>query len=285
MSCEMPESTTTADGAASAVAAPTELTIVGTRAGVPFPGDPSPGYVVRGDDTAVLLDCGPGVAGALWTYLDPGELDAVVISHLHSDHCYDLLPLGKHLVHHRMTHGDAGRVALLVPVGAGATLRALNQLFPVGGFAPALDRVFDEVFDMVEYEPGHTQAVGDVHITLEPVRHAVDCCAVRVDTTGGSVAYSGDTGWSVGLLRAALDADVLLCEASARHSGSHASHGHLSAREAGRAAAQADVRHLVLTHFTNTASDWIAALRRDAATEFEGPVSVARPGDRYRAAP
>lgn len=262
------------------------LTVVGTRASVPFPADPSPGYLVDDGTTTVLLDCGPGVAGAVWAYVDPAGLDAVVISHLHSDHCYDLLPLGKRLVQERLRAPDepVRTIRLLVPRGAGATLRSLNDLFPVGGFAPALDRVFDEVFELVEYEPGEVHAIGTLTAALEPVQHAVACCAVRLAAGSTTLAYSGDTGWSEGLLRAAADADVLLCEATTRD-GSHAAHGHLSARDAGRAAAAAGAGHLVLTHFTRTDAAWLDALRADAASEFGGAVSVARPGDRFRTGP
>lgn len=262
------------------------LTIVGTRASVPFPADPSPGYLVDDGTTTVLLDCGPGVAGAVWAYVDPAGLDAVVISHLHSDHCYDLLPLGKRLVQERLRDPDATprTVRLLVPRGAGATLRSLNDLFPVGGFAPALDRVFDEVFELVEYEPGDVHTIGTLTATLEPVQHAVSCCAIRLESGAATLTYSGDTGWSDGLLRAAVGADVLLCEATTRD-GSHGAHGHLSARDAGRAAAAADARHLVLTHFTRTDAAWLDALGDDAAREFGGVVSLARPGDRFRTGP
>lgn len=265
--------------------APLELTIVGTRASVPFPADPSPGYLVSDGESTVLLDCGPGVAGAVWSYVEPAGLDAVLISHLHSDHCYDLLPLGKRLVQERLSDPGAPHrvVQLLVPAGAGSTLRSLNDLFPVGGFAPALDRVFDEVFELVEYDPGEAYAIGALTATFEPVQHAIPSCAVRLDAAVGRLAYSGDTGWSDGLLTAAADADLLLCEATTRD-GSHAAHGHLSARDAGRAAARADVGHLVLTHFTRTDDAWLQALHSDAISEFAGCVSLARPGDRFHTA-
>ena len=39
---------------------------------------------------SLLLDFGPGAMGALYRYLDPRELDAIALSHLHADHCLDL---------------------------------------------------------------------------------------------------------------------------------------------------------------------------------------------------
>jgi ribonuclease BN (tRNA processing enzyme) len=85
-----------------------QLTVLGCRAGMPADGQPSSGYLVEAGST-VLLDCGPGITTALSAVADPEDLDAVLISHLHSDHCYDLLPLGKALLQARARRvgGDA----------------------------------------------------------------------------------------------------------------------------------------------------------------------------------
>ena len=74
------------------------LTVLGCRSGMPADGQPSAGYLVQTPGTSMLLDCGPGVVTALSAVVPVRRLDAVVISHLHTDHCYDLLPLGKALL-------------------------------------------------------------------------------------------------------------------------------------------------------------------------------------------
>lgn len=255
----------------------TRLTVVGNRAGMPAPGLPSSGYVVRTPTTTLLLDCGPGVAGAVGAVVDPASIDAVVVTHMHSDHCYDLLPLGKTLVGHGSQTGNGhDTTALFVPEGAPETLRALNGLFPVGGTAPALDRVFDEAFTITEYRPGDTLAVGDCKITFVPTRHVVPCCGVRIETPAGCLAYTGDTGSTPNLLTLAADVDLLVCEATLR-SVDRSSHGHLSAAEAGQLAAESGARHLLLTHFSDADPSWLSSLRGDALEHFSGPVSIARP--------
>lgn len=253
--------------------------MLGTRAGVPAAGDPASGYLVTDAEAAVVLDCGPGVTGPLAGAIDVTRLDAVVISHLHSDHCYDLLPLGKLLTHRRASGDGADPVRLFVPRGGHDRLRQLNELFPVGHAGSPLDRVFDDAFDVHEYTgPGPLDVPG-LALHVEPVRHAIACCAVRVESAGASPVYSADTGRCDALVRAAAGADVLLCEATLREPD-QTGHGHLSATEAGQAAAEAGVGHLVLTHFTRTDPDWLDALAADAATAFDGPVSIARPGAR-----
>ncbi len=65
---------------------------------MPANGQASSGYLVATDEAAVLLDCGPGVATAFSGVAAPCQLGAVIVSHWHLDHCYDLLPLGKSLL-------------------------------------------------------------------------------------------------------------------------------------------------------------------------------------------
>src|ERR1700745_1609327 len=98
------------------------VTILGCRSGMPADGQPSSGYLVTDGDAAILLDCGPVVATALTAVTAPHELSAVIVTHLHLDHCYDLLPLGKSLLARALRYpragaapqawGDVDRVAL-----------------------------------------------------------------------------------------------------------------------------------------------------------------------------
>jgi ribonuclease BN (tRNA processing enzyme) len=71
-----------------------ELLVLGCHAGMPAGGQASSGYLVATSRCRVLLDCGPGVAAALSAHGGAGGLDAIVVTHLHPDHCYDLLPIG-----------------------------------------------------------------------------------------------------------------------------------------------------------------------------------------------
>lgn len=71
-----------------------ELVVLGCQAGMPADGRASSGYLVVTSRCRILLDCGPGVAAALSAHGGAGSLDAVVVTHLHPDHCYDLLPIG-----------------------------------------------------------------------------------------------------------------------------------------------------------------------------------------------
>jgi ribonuclease BN (tRNA processing enzyme) len=214
---------------------------------------------------------------------------------MHSDHCYDLLPLGKSLLHARAErlHAERGGdpvdalreldrsapgLPLYVPESAKAVLDRLAALFPVTT-APVLDRAFEIAFDVREYRPGTTIALPDARISLHPLRHAAPNCGTRVETATGTLAYTGDTGPTDGLDPLADGADLLLAEATldATDPGPH---GHLCAADAGRVAARNGVGQLLLTHFPTADPDRLEDRRRAAAAVFDGPVGIARPGAR-----
>jgi len=262
------------------------LSVLGTRSGMPRPGEPSSGYLLTAEHTDMLFDCGPGIAGSV---VAPETLDAVFISHLHADHCYDILPLGKAIIapHVSYPQGDVeselttapGRIPLYVPAGALPTLRTLQTLFPVVS-TPALDQAIELAFDIREYQPFDQMKVGECLVTASPARHVVATCGFRVESASGTFAYTSDTGWTDALVELANDVDLLLCEATLQHADA-GPHGHLSAREAGMLAAAANVSSLVLTHFSRTDRAWLDALREDAAAEFSGPVHIATPGAEF----
>ena len=75
------------------------LTIVGCSGSYPGPESPASCYLLEAEDRPegpggrtwrVLVDFGNGALGALHKYVDPLTIDAVLVSHLHADHCLDL---------------------------------------------------------------------------------------------------------------------------------------------------------------------------------------------------
>ena len=266
------------------------VTILGCRSGMPANGQPSSGYLVATSRAAVLLDCGPGIATALSAVADPGQLSAVIVSHLHLDHCYDLLPLGKSLLGRALRYprqgeapqawADIGAVPLHVPAGAAAVLGRLAALFPVTT-APVLDRAFDLAFDVREYAPGTRFTVADMTVSLHALRHGAPNCGIRIESGDGCLAYTGDTGVCPGLLPLAAGADLFLAEATLSETD-HGPHGHLSAADAARAAREAGARALVLTHFPSAEPGWLLQRRDEAAREFAGDIHLARPGAAFK---
>ena len=70
-----------------------KLTVLGSNASSPSRTNPASGYLVEFDGRSVWMDAGPGTFMRLSSIMDPGLLDAVVLSHTHVDHCADLVGL------------------------------------------------------------------------------------------------------------------------------------------------------------------------------------------------
>src|SRR3954469_13177917 len=95
------------------------------------PGSSGASYLIRLDDTAVLLDLGQGSFPRLAATTDPAALDAVLISHLHPDHFIDLVPL-RHFLAYQMD--PPGRMRVIAPAGLSDRIDALHDQ---GGFTAA----------------------------------------------------------------------------------------------------------------------------------------------------
>ncbi|HEV7656111.1 MAG TPA: MBL fold metallo-hydrolase [Mycobacteriales bacterium] len=212
------------------------LTIVGCSGSVPGPASAASSYLVEQDGFRVLLDLGSGAFGALQQHLDPADVDAVVLSHLHADHCLDLTAM---VVHRRYGMTGAHRIPVLGPDGTHDRMAL--------AYDPAARGGLRDVFDFAAVTRGERE-LGPFRLRFERVNHPVETHAVRVSAGGRSLTYSGDTGVSEGLVTAARDADILLCEASCTEDMPHPPDLHLTGREAGEHAAKAGVGRLLVTH-------------------------------------
>ena len=67
-----------------------KLTVLGSTAGAPSRTNPASGYLVEHGETSIWMDAGTGTFMELARHVDPGTLDAVLLSHTHVDHVSDL---------------------------------------------------------------------------------------------------------------------------------------------------------------------------------------------------
>ncbi len=260
--------------------APLTLTILGAGPAAPNRDGACSGYLVQQDGTAVLMDCGSGIAGRLVTHLPPNRLHGVAISHFHPDHYFDLVPL-----YYLLKFGEprptgySERVPLYVPPGGRAFLRQLGQLI---SDKPAM---LEDVFDVCEYEPGRDVPIGDLGFTFHAVQHYIPSHAMRVrGSSGKTLVFSSDVAPCRQLVDAARDADLFMCESALRDPTEDeqdpSKRGHMSAREAGEFAYAAGARKLMLTHYRST-TELDEFHRQAASTTFGAPVELAREGQSY----
>ena len=259
------------------------LTILGAGPAAPNVGGACSGYLVREGDTALLLDCGSGVAGRISQHVQPQRLHATTISHLHPDHYFDLVPL-----YYILKFGEprptepaelAGRLPVYLPPGGRAFMRRLGELI---SDKPAM---LEDVFELCEYSAAAEVHVGCLTLSYVRVQHYVPSHAVRIrGSNGATLVFSSDVGPCPELVDAARGADVLLCESAlldpAQDEPEPGRRGHMSAAEAGAAAHQAGAGHLVLTHFRSGPA-YDEHHHSAASQAFGGPVDLAREGHTY----
>ncbi|HAQ42989.1 MAG TPA: MBL fold metallo-hydrolase, partial [Acidimicrobiaceae bacterium] len=66
------------------------LTVLGCSGSFAAAGQACSGYLVQAADTKIWVDCGPGTLGNLQHHIALSEVDAIVVSHHHPDHCAEL---------------------------------------------------------------------------------------------------------------------------------------------------------------------------------------------------
>jgi len=245
-----------------------KLTIVGCSGSGPGPASAASSYLVEQDGFRLLLDLGSGAFGALQRHLDPADVDAVVLTHLHPDHFLDLTAM---VVHRRYATGAMlPRIPVLGPRGTHDRLAL--------AYDPEARDGLHNVFDFAAVTTGDRE-LGPFRLRFVPVKHPVETYAVRVTAAGRTLAYSGDTGVSAGLVAVAAGADVLLCEASFAEGEPHPPDLHLTGREAGEHAARAGAGRLLVTHVP----PWQDAERiaGQAARAFGGPCELVSAGSSY----
>jgi ribonuclease BN (tRNA processing enzyme) len=215
-----------------------DVTVLGSSGSHTGPGRACSGYLLRSGGAQLLVDCGNGSTANLQRLARPADLDAILITHRHVDHCIDLIGMFYAL----RFHVDGPRSTRLY-----AAREVVETLTGLLSHDSALG--FREVFDVREVRGGDRFSVGPMDVTLVDAVHPVPTVAARVEADGVSVVYSSDTAWSDDLVELARGVDLFLCEATWQGDARDLPGGmHLTARDAGRLATAAGVKRLVLTH-------------------------------------
>lgn len=248
------------------------LTIVGCSGSYPGPESSASCYLLEAEHEGrpwrLLLDFGNGALGALHRHTDPLSIDAVLLSHLHADHCLDMC--GYYVLRKYHPEGPQPRIPVFGPDGAAERLARAYDLPEDPGMTGEFD---------FETFPPEAFEIGPFRISAMPVAHPVPAYALRVETDGRTLTYSGDTGPCGALEVAAAAADLFLCEASFREVDENPPDLHLTGAQAGEAAERAGAARLLLTHIPPWHDD--AEMLAEARPAFSGPVDLAVCGETY----
>ncbi len=250
-----------------------ELTVVGCSGSIAGPTSSASCYLLEAEHEGrtwrVLLDLGSGALGALQNFVDPLTIDAVLVSHLHPDHYFDISGL---YVLWRY-HPDGARPSIPVWGPKGIAKQAARA------YGLRKEPGMSAEFDFHEYD-GDPIHLGPFRISTARMAHPVTAYGMRVETEGGgALVYSGDTGPCRELVELAAGADLLLAESAFVEDADNPLDLHMTGREAGAIAVEAGVARLVLTHIPPWHEP--ATCLSEARTEYDGPLEAAVTGATY----
>jgi ribonuclease Z len=263
-----------------------DLTLLGTGCPQADTKRYGPASLVRHEDFTFLVDCGSGVTQRLLAADSCGaDLDAVFLTHLHSDHIVDLFQLVISSWH----QGRDRPQCIFGPTGTRHYCDGLMALWR----AELDQRIAHErrastaalELEVTEFQAGKVWDQGGVRVTAvevdhRPVRYAY---GFLFEAGGRRLAFSGDTAYCPALIEAARGADVLVHECFVHgvlvpDRSQRTAEGvrnvatyHTSSSEVGKVAAEAGVRCLVLNHFVPVRFDKSAVLA-EVRRDYRGPV-------------
>ncbi len=248
------------------------LTVVGCSGSFAGPDSAASCYLLEGElegrTWRVLLDLGSGALGSLQRFADPLTVDAVLVSHLHPDHYFDISGLYVMWKY----HPDGARPPIPVWGPRGIAKQSARA------YGLRKDPGMSAEFDFHEYD-GQPIRLGPFTITANRVVHPITAYGLRVESEGAVLVYSGDTGPCPELVELATGADLLLAESAFVESADNPVDLHLTGKQAGAAATQAGAARLVLTHIP----PWHDAevCLKEARETYTGPLEAAVPGATY----
>ena len=282
-------------------------------AGSPFPDERrlGPCTVVIAGTRLMVFDAGTGVRNLTRMGISPGRVDAIFLTHFHSDH---IDGLGELLLQRWVSGGPAQPVPLHGPPGVEQVAAGLMQAYqhdrgyriahhgepvlPPHGFgADARPFALGETGRTVLINEGELEVVAFA-VDHSPVHPSV---GYRIRYKGRTMVLSGDTKLSAAVQREAKGADLLVHEAlsprlvglltdAANASGkgrmaklfTDIVDYHATPEEAADTAREAGVRYLLLNHIVPTLPPLPGleeAFLGDAPRRFGGTLRLARDGD------
>jgi ribonuclease BN (tRNA processing enzyme) len=242
-----------------------KLTILGASAAYQGPNNPCSGYLLQEGDSNVLIDCGSGVLGNLQLHIDLQSISDIIITHMHPDHFFDLVPYRYALKYGLNTIDNQTKIHL--PPGGFEILGRVVAPFS------ETETFFSDVFQVSEFSHNKPLQLGCFTAEFTAVRHYIPAYALSI-TASNKLAYSSDSGLCPELTQVAKGADLFLCTIG-RCLGEEITSlwGHLSPEEAGSIAKNAGARRLMLTHLW-PACDRALCLEK-ASNTFGGKAEMA----------
>lgn len=215
------------------------LIILGSGTAAPLLKRNCAGYLLEADNKKLLFDSGAGtIRRLLEIKINLFDIDNIFYTHLHNDHINDL-------------------GAIIWSSNYGGTRKNSLNLYGPKGFKKYYNVLLKKLLNMAKLnfeikikELKNSEInIGNIKIKTIQIRHSstTNCIAYRIECKNKTLVYTGDTEYCNEAVEIAENADMLVTECS--FPDNKKPEGHLTPSLAGKIASEANVKHLVLSHF------------------------------------
>jgi ribonuclease Z len=198
------------------------VTLLGTGSPAPVMRRFGPGVLVQAGEKNLLIDAGRGVTQRLMqSGLRLGQVDALFLTHLHSDHVVGIPDLWLTGWLEASYAQRKGPFIVYGPTGTQALMEGLAQAYQWDIKARIADQNLDAESiksQVMQIKEGVIYSQGGVQVTAFEVDHGellTPAFGFRVDYAGRSVTVSGDTRLSENLIKHAMGTDLLIHQVAA----------------------------------------------------------------------
>ena len=260
-----------------------EVLFLGVGSAIPMPGQTNSSYVLRADDTRILIDCGPAILQQLAAVsMSPAEITHVYFTHRHGDHS-----LGYAMLMLWWSISAPEGTPLPVIIASAITFKTLDALMKVAFGAELAAKASEAQHIVLPDEDATTHVTPTIHLRTLPLVHHdfAPVLGARFEVGGKVFTFTGDTMPTDNIIILAHEADLLVHDStySAMLNPEYAqgAFGHSTAQNAAVHATRANARHLALVHIDSMYEGKVPILIQEAERAFKGRVSAPIAGTLY----
>lgn len=229
-----------------------KLTVLGFSPPYPNPNKATSAFLLETEVDRVLIDCGHGAAGKLLEKIDPSNLTAIIISHMHPDHFYDLIPLRNVFFKRKLK-----KIPLYMPPEGSEILNDVVKATRLPS------NYIDDHFIVSEYDPDKQITLGSFTIDMIKTIHPINTYAMSIQHKNASqkIVYTSDTAIFPKLADFCRNASLLLIECTDHPvPNDQPQRWHLSPEEVAKVMQESKPELTIITHYESDKKKDIAVI-------------------------
>ena len=247
-----------------------KITVLGSGTAAPRLNRNMSGYLLEANNKKIMFDSGAGtIKQLLKLKINLLDIDDIFYTHLHNDHINDL-------------------PAMIWSNNYGTLRKESLNLYGPKGFKEYCNILIKKILkpERLNYNINIKEVRNNImieipingknnkRITIKSIKskHSSSSVSYRIEHNNKSIVYSGDTDYSKEIIEISKNADLLILECS--FPDNRKVKGHLTPSLCGKIATKANVKKLVLTHFTPEC--YMVDTKKQCVNEFDGKIILAK---------